>query len=402
MRPHLEERVDVEHVVDDDANVVRGVRARRDDRRSPRAVARSTGSSVRPARRILEVVGRAGSRAPCATISRAVVLVVARRSDATPLRVPCIAAPPSVRWSTSIPVNARTVSGPVTYANASSVITTTSAMPEQERRARTRRGRRPRARRDDARGIGQRARDASPRVQRRDALGDVGAGRRDGPDDRHAELDREPDGTLERSCALGGPIAPTCLPPAMRNAADRAAVDLRERGSRGLAALRRERRGRRRVRVTALGVSTKDALCPPNPNEFDTTGRGPISRGAAGDDVERDVVAGAARGSRSAARPRRGCESSDATASAAPAPPIMWPSTPLVEVTGGASSPNTLRIASRLGGVVELGRRAVRVDVADVGRRRARRRRARAACTRAAPAPPGDGAVMWYASALRP
>ena len=54
---------------------------------------------------------------------------MATTSDATPLVRLCIAAPPSVTRSTAIPVNSATESGPLTYANASAVITTTSTSP---------------------------------------------------------------------------------------------------------------------------------------------------------------------------------------------------------------------------------------------------------------------------------
>src|SRR5439155_27094904 len=49
--------------------------------------------------------------------------------EATPLRKLCTAAPPSSMGLTGTPVNAVTVSGPVTYANASVVITTWSTSP---------------------------------------------------------------------------------------------------------------------------------------------------------------------------------------------------------------------------------------------------------------------------------
>ena len=54
-----------------------------------------------------------------------------------------------------------------------------------------------------------------------------------------------------------------------------------------------------------------------------------------------------------------------------------------------------------LGGVVERRGRAVRVDVPDL--RRLRQASSSASCMHAAaPSPPGEGAVMWWASSLRP
>ncbi len=81
-------------------------------------------------------------------------------------------------------------------------------------------------------------------------------------------------------------------------------------------------------------------------------------------------------------------------ASTAPAAPIMWPSTPLVEVMGGGVSPKTLRTASASAASFS----GVEVPWAftwpmALGARPASAR----ACSMqaAAPAPPGDGAVMW-------
>ena len=73
---------------------------------------------------------------------------------------------------------------------------------------------------------------------------------------------------------------------------------------------------------------------------------------------------------------------------------MRWPVTPLVEVTGGGASPNTLMIASAsdasLSGVEVPW--ALTWPMADG----ARPASSRASCMQAvAPAPPGDGAVMW-------
>ena len=97
----------------------------------------------------------------------------------------------------------------------------------------------------------------------------------------------------------------------------------------------------------------------------------PTTRGPAGDDVDLDVVAGAlvvGRGGHLAAIAWR-C--SEATASTAPAAPMRWPVTPLVEVTGHGAGAEDLGDGGRLGGVVERRGRAVGVDVADVGGREA-------------------------------
>ena len=58
--------------------------------------------------------------------------------------------------------------------------------------------------------------------------------------------------------------------------------------------------------------------------------------------------------------------STAATASMAPLAPSPWPVTPLVEVTGGESAPEHLADGVGLGLVVERGRGAVGVDVADL------------------------------------
>ena len=75
--------------------------------------------------------------------------------------------------------------------------------------------------------------------------------------------------------------------------------------------------------------------------------------------------------------------------------------TPLVDVTGGGVSPNTLRIASASAASFS----GVDVPCAFTCPMAAGERPASssASCMHAAaPSPPGDGAVMWYASALRP
>ena len=109
-----------------------------------------------------------------------------------------------------------------------------------------------------------------------------------------------------------------------------------------------------------------------------------------------------ARGWRSAGRARPAATAARSTASAAPAAPIMWPVTPFVEVTGGSVVAEHLADRLRLRRVVQRRGRAVRVDVADRPRRRGPASSSASCMQTAAPAPPGDGAVMWYASPLRP
>ena len=102
-----------------------------------------------------------------------------------------------------------------------------------------------------------------------------------------------------------GPIAPTCLPPSRRNV-----LTVRPSISASAAVAASLRRPATGVGAGgsghSLGSSTSDALCPPNPNEFEITGFEPIERALAGHDVEPDVVADALAGSRSAERGRRG------------------------------------------------------------------------------------------------
>ena len=130
------------------------------------------------------------------------------------------------------------------------------------------------------------------------------------------------------------------------------------------------------------GAKINVALWPPNPNEFDSAGAGGDRAGRAGDDVELDLVADAARGSPSAEPTPSRIASRHATASVAPAAPMRWPVTPLVDVTGGARLAEHLADRLGFGRVVERRRGAVRVHVADRRPARGRRRRARVACTR--------------------
>ena len=118
------------------------------------------------------------------------------------------------------------------------------------------------------------------------------------------------------------------------------------------------------------------------------------------DGRELGVDLGGAGGGRE--QPAAACDSTTATASIAPAAPSEWPVTPFTEVTGGPGVAEELGQRLGLGGVVERRRRAVGVDVADVGGRRARRRRAPAPCTtRAAAAGRRGGDVVGVRGATR-
>ena len=200
-------------------------------------------------------------------------------------------------------------------------------MPEEQRRAATRTGRRPRA--ASARRPTRRHSALATRPHAcsdGDAFGDVGARGRERPDERDAEARSRGGSARSMACALGGADGAEVLAAVDAEPADGAAVDLaRARGRRCRCGARRAGVGRadghsgsrRRISV---------ALWPPNPNEFESTGLAPISRALAVHDVEADVVADLleVRGRRhDAVAQRRAARS---TASAAPAPPIMWPS----------------------------------------------------------------------------
>ena len=368
-------------------------------------------------RRILEVVRREVARAA----RRRRASRRPRRSTtsvATPLSRSCTAAPPRRSRSIGTPVNSTTTSGPVTYANASLVMITWSAMPSSSAGPDT-------AGPTSISTIGttpdasaSALADAAPRVQRRDAFADVGARLRDAADDRDAELDREVHGPLDRSrprrCrSRRGACRRRCV-----NQPTRRPSISPDRGVDGVAAVPED--GRRATpdrSGTPCVIASRSragqptgrrparrcvALWPPNPNEFDSTG--PRRRSVAGRRARRRgrCRRRSARGWRSAGRRRRAATAARCTLPPRPRRAIMWPVTPLVEVTGGACVAEHLADRLGLGGVVERRRRAVRVDVPDVARRRARRRRARAACTRRRPRRRETGAVMWYASALRP
>src|SRR5262249_51786744 len=151
---------------------------------------------------------------------------------------------------------------------------------------------------------------------------------------------RDARGALERLAfrrADGADVLPTFD----AEGADDAAVDLAHPGRRRVAAATDDRCWLAQV-GQALGTSTSVALCPPNPNQFESTGLLPISRAVPITTSRPMSSPMCSRLAVGGAIPSR-IDSSDATASAAPAPAIMWPSVPLLDVTGGGSSPNTLR-----------------------------------------------------------
>ena len=140
-------------------------------------------------------------------------------------------------------------------------------------------------------------------------------------------------------------------------------------------------------------------LWPPNPNEFDRVGPGvhgrpsPVTMSISG-----------SSGSRSA-KPNVGgstpwrIDSTTATASMDPAAPSECPVTPLIEVTAGPGVPNSVAIAcasaASLSGVEVPWALTWTMSSADSPASSS------ASCMHAtAPEPPGDGAVMWWASAV--
>src|SRR5579884_1057133 len=143
----------------------------------------------------------------------------------------------------------------------------------------------------------------------------------------------------------------------------------------------------------AGGEITRQPLWPPKPKELERVGPGrhgrdsPIttSRWMSGSRSVRPAVGGM----RAWVMVRMA-----ATASIAPAAPRAWPTTPLVEVTGGPGVPKTLLMASASAASFSG------VDVPwalmwamSPGVRPASNRAA--SMHAAAPAPPGAGAVMW-------
>ena len=120
------------------------------------------------------------------------------------------------RWSTSTPVKSATVSGPLTYANASLVITTTSTSPRQQRGAGHARAGDREDRRDDAGRPRERMGHPPQACSDATPSRDVGTRGVDHPDERNPELGGQPDGPFH-GCARRGADRAVCLPPSMRN-----------------------------------------------------------------------------------------------------------------------------------------------------------------------------------------
>ena len=178
----------------------------------------------------------------------------------------------AVALAIGTPVNATTTSGPLTYANASLVMITWSAMPSSSAGPDTAGPDEHEHDRHDTRRVGERLGDAAPRVQRGDALVHVGARAGDPPDDRDAELDRRGARPARSPAPSAVPIAPRCLPPSRLNQLTvRPSIS---RTTASTAALRCPKTGVRSSTsvITRPAPRMSVALWPPNPNEFDSTG----------------------------------------------------------------------------------------------------------------------------------
>src|SRR5439155_14056928 len=146
--------------------------------------------------------------------------------------------------------------------------------------------------------------------------------------------------------------------------------------------------------------STSDALWPPKPNEFESATPVCSDRGSSA--TTSMAMAGSVWVWLAVGGTNLWCSANtEVTASAAPAAPTRWPVTPLVPVTGTACSPNTLVMAaasaSSFSGVDVPWALMLFTSAGDSpASSRAWSMHA------AAPAPLGDGAVMWKASQLRP
>ena len=388
----LEEAVGVDDVVDDVAHVVRRVRRVRAP--PPRhACSRGRRVAVGVPRRVLEVVigqvvedrSEAGERVGVVLDDEGSDAAAAARARPAPPRSHAVDGHAGERGAQS--------SGPVTYANASVVITTWSTSPSSSAGPDTH-GPTTASRVGTTPDASLRARgDAAPGVQRRDALADVGARRRDGADHRDAELD--PEATARSSASPSAtPIAPRCLPPSRRNQLTVRPCRSGEGGADGVAALRhhRRRRHRREQRRSTRrcgqspAVRTRVALCPPKPNEFEIAGR-------VADLARRPATTSSSMSSPT--RSRLAVGGDDAVADREQRRDRLDRAGSADQVPGHAlgRGDRRRRVAEDLadglgfGGVVERRGRAVRVHVPDRRTARCRRRRARAACTRRRPRP---------------
>ena len=224
----------------------------------------------------------------------------------------------------------------------------------------------------------------APGVERRQALVDVGARGGQHADDRHAELEGQRATSRSMATPSAGPMAPRCLPPVEPEPAPRRRPSSSVRRCRWPPRPGGPPRGRLspgQGQVMRPGRAPGVALWPPKPNEFDTPGRRRASRGdpattsmASSGSARSWLAVGGTMPSRMAE------ERGDRLDRAGGAD----------EVAGDALGRGDRRRAAAehlddglgLGGVVERRRRAVGVDVADVGRGRGRRRRGPGACRR--------------------
>ena len=250
--------------------------------------------------------------------------------------------------------------------------------------------------RHDSRRVREGAGDAAPTVERGDVLAQLRSRRVEHADDGHARLEAHRDRPRDRRRRPPRRCAPWCLPPATRNQATGRPPISRSPAVAAASTCAPIAT----ATVTTPGATIRLALWPPKPNEFDIAG-----------------PAGTARG--------------------APATTSSWMSSPSRSrfAVGGTSS-----VGDREQAGDGLGRAGGADEVAGDALRRGRRRGsvaehlamasasaaslsgvdvpcaltcAMSAGTRpasssascmhaAAPPPPGDGAVMWYASELRP
>ena len=384
LRPELEERVVVDDVADDGAHVVgsgRPVRAPRSPPRSHAPVARVVGRRSAADRR----GGGRGGRRGCRAARRARLLLVVddERGDAALARVH--AAPPSSSRVTCTPVNSVDRVGPgderervvghhddVEAARARAPGPTRTRRSPRAASGLCPRRARPRARACPTRAARRRARAARHPTCRARRRAGCAARRRVAPPARRSAPPRDADRAV-------------VLPARDAEPHDLPAVDLaqlRRRRDVGAGVDRRRPASSEIVERHDAGAKISVTLWPPNPNEFDSAGAGASGARRARARRRGGCRRRAARGSRSAGPSRSRIASRHATASVAPAAPI--------EVAGDALGRRDRRcgvaehLADRLGlgRVVERRRRAVRVHVPDLRRRRGRRRRARAACTR--------------------
>ena len=363
----LEERVVVEHVADDGAHVVRRHRARRHHGSGARAVT-VDGIVGDLDRRIFEVVRREVPEQEARDEQGVVLVGDDHGRDAALALV-------HRRASEAVTVDRDTRErhddvGPAHVREGVVGHDHVVGDAEQQRRAGDRRPDEQQDDRHDARRVDHRPGDPPPRVQRRDPFADVGARARHPPDHGDPEVDGEADGPLHR-LALGGADRAPVLAAVEAEPAHLAAVELHEAGIDGGAAVPEDGRAVG-GRDHSTGARMSAALCPPNPNEFDSTGVAPISR-TSPETMSRPMSSPiCSRLAVGGAMPLPS-ESSAMHASAAPGAADHVPG----DALGGRDRrrgvvAEDLADRGRFGRVVQRRRRAVRVDVPDLRRGQAR------------------------------